>query len=109
MLQVNKEIPSAIEDVEEGLPLLENHQDLLYDEENNSTYYMGRVGGRLGLEADIYAGDEHLHQLESLVHDDESETMSGIDKDIVGLDHDGLVIWEFSDNSDGDVDEMDKW
>ncbi|KAG1851805.1 hypothetical protein C8R48DRAFT_612357, partial [Suillus tomentosus] len=49
MLQGNEEIPSAIEDVEEDLPLLENHQDLPYREENNGTYYMGGVGGGLGL------------------------------------------------------------
>ncbi|KAG1851233.1 hypothetical protein C8R48DRAFT_612750, partial [Suillus tomentosus] len=49
MLQGNEEIPSAIEDVEEDLPLLENHQDLPYHEENNGTYYMGGVGGGLGL------------------------------------------------------------
>lgn len=51
MLQGNEEIPSAIEDVkdEDNLPLLENHQDLPYREENNGTYYMGGVGGGLGL------------------------------------------------------------
>jgi hypothetical protein len=49
VLQVNEEIPSAIEDVEEDLPLLENHQDLPYREESNGTYYMGGVGGGLGL------------------------------------------------------------
>jgi hypothetical protein len=52
MLQVNEEIPSAIsafEDVDEDLPLLENQQDLPYREESNGTYYMGGVGGGLGL------------------------------------------------------------
>ncbi|KAG1778331.1 hypothetical protein EV702DRAFT_1220104 [Suillus placidus] len=103
VLQVNEEIPSAIEDVEEDLPLLENHQDLPYREESNGTYYMGRVGGGLGL------SDEHLHQLDNIAQDDEPETIR-IDEDIVGLDHDGLVIWEFSDDSgDGDADVVDEW
>ncbi|KAG1844804.1 hypothetical protein DFJ58DRAFT_731076 [Suillus subalutaceus] len=102
MLQVDEEIPSTIEDVEEDLPLLENHQDLPYHEEDNGAYYMGGVGGGLGL------GDKHLHQLERLVCDDEPETTSSIDED-VGLDHDGLVIWEFSEDSDGDADAMDEW
>ncbi|KAG1738475.1 hypothetical protein EDB19DRAFT_1982912 [Suillus lakei] len=93
---VHEEIPSAIsvfEDVEEDLPLLENQQDLPYHEENNGTYYMGGVGGGLGL------GDEHLHKLDKIARDDEPETTTSIDENIVGLDHDGLVIWEFSDDS----------
>ncbi|KAG1887222.1 hypothetical protein F4604DRAFT_1675229 [Suillus subluteus] len=97
---VNAEIPSAIEDVEEDL---QNHQDLPYHEEDNGAYYMGGVGGGLGL------GDKHLYQLERLARDDEPETTSSIDEDVVGLDHDGLVIWEFSDDSDGDADAMDEW
>ncbi|KAG1904187.1 uncharacterized protein F5891DRAFT_1184371 [Suillus fuscotomentosus] len=107
MLQGNEEIPSAIEDVEEDLPLLENHQDLPYREENNGTYYMGGVGGGLGL------GDKDLYQLDNLIRDDEPDTAGSIDEDIVGLDHDGLVVWEFSyfsDVSDGDTDvPVDEW
>jgi hypothetical protein len=125
MLQVNEEISSVIEDVEEDvkedLPLLENQQDLPYREEGNGTYYMGGVGGGLGLGmlfthshvecrgADIYPGDKHLHQLDNLAHDDEPETTANIDESIVGLDHDGLVIWEFSDESDGNADVVDEW
>lgn len=49
-------------------------------------------------------------QLDNLVHDDESETTASINENIVGLDHDGLVIWEFSDDSDGDEDlPVDEW
>ncbi|KAG1831396.1 hypothetical protein EV424DRAFT_1470126 [Suillus variegatus] len=109
MLQGNKEIPSAIEDVkdEDNLPLLENHQDLPYCEENNGTYYMGGVGGGLGL------GDKDLYQLDNLICDDEPDTAGSIDEDIVELDHDGLVVWEFSDFSDvsdGDADvPVDEW
>ncbi|KAG2154171.1 uncharacterized protein EDB93DRAFT_1239551 [Suillus bovinus] len=96
MLQCNEEIPSAIEDVEEDLPLLENYQDLPYHEDNNGAYYMGGVGGGLGLD--------------NLICDDEPKTTGSIDEDI-GLDHDGLVVWEFSDFSDvsdGDAD-VDEW
>jgi hypothetical protein len=33
-----------------------------------------------------------------------------IDENIVGLDHDGLVIWEFSDDSnDDDAGVVDEW
>ncbi|KAG2131597.1 uncharacterized protein EDB93DRAFT_1255445 [Suillus bovinus] len=107
VLQVHEEIPSAIsvfEDVEEDLPLLENQQDLPYREENNGTYYMGGVGGGLGL------GDGHLHQLDKIAREDEPETTTTIDENIVGLDHDGLVIWEFSDDSnDSDAGVVDEW
>ncbi|KAG1722580.1 hypothetical protein EDB19DRAFT_1834964 [Suillus lakei] len=120
MLQVNEEIPSVIEDVEKDIPLLGDQQDLPYCEECNGTYYMGGVSGGLGLgtlsaygyvehtEELISAGDKHLHQLENLVHDDEPETTTSIDEDIVGLDHNGLVIWEFSDDLDGDADVVDE-
>jgi hypothetical protein len=57
-----------------------------------------------------FAGDEHLHQLDSIAWDDEPETMTSIDENIVGLDHDGLVIWEFSDDSnDNDAGVVDEW
>ncbi|KAG1849249.1 hypothetical protein F4604DRAFT_1935046 [Suillus subluteus] len=62
---------------------------------------MGGVGGSLGLD------DENLHQLESLAHDDEPEITVGIDEDTVGLDHAGLVVWDFSDGDDSDV--PDEW
>ncbi|KIK76038.1 hypothetical protein PAXRUDRAFT_18490 [Paxillus rubicundulus Ve08.2h10] len=34
---------------EDSVPLLENHEDLPFHEENNGEYYMGGVGGGLGL------------------------------------------------------------
>ncbi|KAG2126257.1 uncharacterized protein EDB93DRAFT_1257645 [Suillus bovinus] len=103
MLQINEEIPSVIEDVEEDLLLLQNQQDLPYHEEGNGTYYIGGVGGGLGL------GDNHLCQLDNLALDDEPETTASIDEDVVGLDHDGLVIWEFSNESDNDTNVVDEW
>lgn len=64
-------------------------------------------------QADICAGDKDLYQLDNLICDDEPDTTGSIDEDIVELDHDGLVVWEFSDFSDvsdGDADvPVDEW
>jgi hypothetical protein len=55
MLQINSEIPHHIDQLDNGeddlgmLSLLEDHDELPYHEESNGTYYMGRVGGGLGL------------------------------------------------------------
>ncbi|KAG2127151.1 uncharacterized protein EDB93DRAFT_1109486, partial [Suillus bovinus] len=68
-----------------------DYQDLPSHKEPNGTYYMGGVGGGLGLDT------EHLHQLDSLTDNDEPNITLGIDEDLVGLDHAGLVVWEFSD------------
>ncbi|KAG2347973.1 hypothetical protein BDR05DRAFT_944937 [Suillus weaverae] len=101
MLQVHDEIPHHIDqfdDIEEDLstlPLLEDHDKLLYCKESNGAYYMGGVGGGLGL------GIKHLNQLEGLTHDDEPEITLSIDENI-GLDHAGLVMWEFLDGSNPD-------
>ncbi|KAG0697228.1 hypothetical protein DFH29DRAFT_947187 [Suillus ampliporus] len=109
MLQVHDGIPDHIDqldDIEDlgTLPLLEDHDELPYREETNGTYYMGGVGGGLGL------GIEHLNQLEGLAHDDEPEITLSVDENI-GLDHAGLVVWEFSDGSDSDdaSDTPDDW
>jgi len=59
--------------------------------------------------ADIYAGDKHLCQLDTLAPDDEPESTSSIDENIVGLDHNSLVVWEFSNDSDGDKDAVEEW
>ncbi|KAG2353894.1 hypothetical protein BDR07DRAFT_1382721 [Suillus spraguei] len=115
MLQIDEEIPRHIallddellDDIEEdfaALPLLKDHQDLPYHEERNGACYMGGVGGGLGL------GVEHLRQLESLTRDDKPEIMlASIDENVVGLDHAGLVVWEFSDGNDSESDEPDEW
>ncbi|KAG2128767.1 uncharacterized protein EDB93DRAFT_1108909 [Suillus bovinus] len=79
------------EDDEDFVPLLDDYQDLPSHKEPNGTYYMGGVGGGLGLDT------EHLHQLDSLTDNDEPNITLGIDEDLVGLDHAGLVVWEFSD------------
>jgi len=55
MLQINSEILHHIDQLDNGeddlgmLSLLEDHDELPYHEESNGTYYMGRVGGGLGL------------------------------------------------------------
>ncbi|KAG1740216.1 uncharacterized protein EDB91DRAFT_1082173 [Suillus paluster] len=101
MLRVHDEIPHHIDqldDIEEDLGtllLLEDHNKLPYREKSNSAYYMGGVGGGLGL------GIEHLNQLEGLTHDDEPEITLSVNENI-GLDHAGLVMWEFSDGSGPD-------
>ncbi|KAG1722714.1 hypothetical protein EDB19DRAFT_1916525 [Suillus lakei] len=107
IVQISKEIPHHIELYDEAeeeltiLPLIENHQELPYHEDANGAYYVGGVGGGLGLV------DEHLDQLDSLVCDDEPDITLGIDEDIVGLDHTSLVVWDFSDGEDLDV--PDEW
>ncbi|KAG2132217.1 hypothetical protein BD769DRAFT_1666236 [Suillus cothurnatus] len=108
IVNVNDEmIPRHIELLDEAeeeltaLPLIENLQELPYSEDGNGGYYMGGVGGGLGLV------DEHLHQLESLARDDEPDITLGIDEDVVGLDDAGLVVWDFSDSDNSDV--LDEW
>ncbi|KAG1718698.1 hypothetical protein EDB19DRAFT_1837675 [Suillus lakei] len=113
IVQASKEmIPHHIELYDEpeedliALPLLENYQDLPDHEDGNGGYYMGGVGGGLGLVG------EHLHRLESLAQDDEPNVTLGINENAVGLDHAGLVVWEFSDGDDlddNDSDIPDKW
>ncbi|KAG2099438.1 hypothetical protein BD769DRAFT_1394137 [Suillus cothurnatus] len=104
IVNVNDEmIPRHIELLDEAeeeltaLPLIENLQELPYSEDGNGGYYMGGVGGGLGLV------DKHLHQLESLARDDEPDITLGIDEDVVGLDDAGLVVWDFSDSDNSDV------
>ncbi|KAG1829967.1 hypothetical protein EV424DRAFT_1343859 [Suillus variegatus] len=92
------EIPHHIDElgnVEEDidtLQLLEDHDELPYCEESDRTYYMGGVGGGLRL------GIEHLNHLERLTHDEEPKITLSVDEND-GLDHAGLVVWEFSDDS----------
>ncbi|KAG2030550.1 hypothetical protein BDR03DRAFT_1016990 [Suillus americanus] len=107
-VQANDEmIPCHIELLDEteeeltALPLIDNLQELPYHEDDNGAYYMGGVGGGLGLV------DQHLHQLESLAHEDEPDITLGIDESAVGLDHAGLVVWDFSDGDNSEV--PDKW
>ncbi|KAG1836109.1 hypothetical protein F4604DRAFT_1943658 [Suillus subluteus] len=108
IVEANDEmIPRHIELLDEAeeeltaLPLIENLQELPYREDGNGAYYMGGVGGGLGLV------DQHLHQLESLARDDEPDITLGIDESVVGLDHAGLVVWDFSDGDNSDM--PDEW
>ncbi|KAG1797415.1 uncharacterized protein HD556DRAFT_1431118 [Suillus plorans] len=79
------------------LPLLSNHQDLPFNEDG---YYMSGVGGGLGLDT------VHHQQLDSLIEEDEPDI--SVDGD-VNLDHDGLVVWDFSDNEDDEISNADQW
>ncbi|KAG1818443.1 uncharacterized protein BJ212DRAFT_1479456 [Suillus subaureus] len=83
------------------LPLLENHQDLPFHEDEDGAYYMGGVGRRLGLD------ESHSQQLDALAQEDEPDVSVVEEKNLEGLDHAGLVVWEFSDNEDEDV--VDEW
>ncbi|KAG1796277.1 uncharacterized protein HD556DRAFT_1431378 [Suillus plorans] len=105
-LCVADELPGQIQPLddedEDFVPLLDDYQDLPSREEPDGAYYMGGVGGGIGLDT------EHLHQLDILSSNDEPPDVTlGTDENLVGLDHAGLVIWEFLDcESD---DEADKW
>ncbi|KAG1729360.1 hypothetical protein EDD22DRAFT_982663 [Suillus occidentalis] len=90
------DVPGDDEEELEDLPLLDNYQDLPFNEDG---YYMGGVGGGLGLDA------AHHQQLDSLMEEDEPDVSKSVDGD--ALDHDGLVVWSFSDDED-DV-ETDQW
>ncbi|KAG1832673.1 hypothetical protein EV424DRAFT_1342207 [Suillus variegatus] len=84
-------LPDSIEGDEE-LPLLQEHQDLPFHEETNGYYYMGGVRGGLGLD------DGHHQLLDDLTHEDEPDVPHEADNA-------GLVVWEFSDEEAGAMDE----
>ncbi|KAG2125170.1 hypothetical protein DEU56DRAFT_759413 [Suillus clintonianus] len=105
-LRTADELPQHIQllddEVEDFVPLLDDYRDLPSCEEPNGAYYMGGVGGGLGLDT------EHLHQLDVLSSNDEPDITLGTDENLVGLDHAGLVVWEFSDcESDDEI--VDEW
>ncbi|KAG1874467.1 hypothetical protein F4604DRAFT_1680990 [Suillus subluteus] len=97
-LQLADELPGEIQlqddEDEDFVPLLDDHQDLPSHEDPNGAYYMGGVGGGLGLDV--------------LSHSDEPDITAGIDESSVGLDHAGLVVWEFSD-CESDDEMVDGW
>ncbi|KAG1796186.1 hypothetical protein EV424DRAFT_1353195 [Suillus variegatus] len=105
-LQMADELPCQIQllddDDDDFVPLLDDYQDLPSREEPNGAYYMGGVGGGLGLDT------EHLHQLDSLTDSDKPNITLGVDEDLVGLDHAGLVVWEFSDCKSDD-ETVNEW
>ncbi|KAG1800559.1 hypothetical protein EV424DRAFT_1474841 [Suillus variegatus] len=105
-LQLADELPGKIQlqddENEDFVPLLDDYQDLPSHEDPNGAYYMGGVGGGLGLDT------EHCRQLDVLSHSDEPDITTGIDESLVGLDHAGLVVWEFSD-CESDNEMVDGW
>jgi len=81
-------------------------------------YYMGGVGGGLGLSMwhmfitlqipDLIVDESHSRQLDMLVQDDKPNVLSLVeDTNLTESDHAGLVVWEFSDDEDGHV--ADEW
>ncbi|KAG2134218.1 hypothetical protein BD769DRAFT_1385810 [Suillus cothurnatus] len=86
---------------DDPLPLLENHHDLPFREDDNGAYYMGGVGGGLGLD------ELHSRQLDMLAQEDEPEVAVVGENNLEGLDHAGLVVWEFSDDEDEAA--VDEW
>ncbi|KIK32530.1 hypothetical protein CY34DRAFT_27200 [Suillus luteus UH-Slu-Lm8-n1] len=70
---------------DDSLLLLENHKDLPFHEDDGA-YYMGGVGGGLDLD------ESHLRQLDALIQEDEP---SLAEDNLEGLNHAGLVVWEF--------------
>ncbi|KAG1897951.1 uncharacterized protein F5891DRAFT_1191262 [Suillus fuscotomentosus] len=105
-LQLADKLPGEIQlqddEDEDFVPLLDDYQDLPSREDPNGAYYMGGVGGGLGLDT------EHCRQLDVLSHSDEPDITTGIDESLVGLDHAGLVVWEFSD-CESDDEMVDGW
>jgi hypothetical protein len=51
--QLYERLPQIVlaDEDDDPLPLLENHHDLPFREDDNGAYYMGGVGGGLGLGA----------------------------------------------------------
>ncbi|KAG1764120.1 hypothetical protein EDD22DRAFT_979130 [Suillus occidentalis] len=95
-------VPSDDDLDDDFLPLLENHEDLPFHDRNDGAFYMGGVGGGLGLD------ESHSRQLDMLAQDDEPNALSLIeDTNLTESDHAGLVVWEFSDDEDGHV--ADEW
>ncbi|KIK20556.1 hypothetical protein PISMIDRAFT_12924 [Pisolithus microcarpus 441] len=73
---------SANTDADDELPLLEGQHDLPFNETDQGYYYMGGVGGGLGLDED------HVHHLNRLDSDEEENFVEG------GPD---IVVTKFSD------------
>ncbi|KAI6094391.1 hypothetical protein EDD16DRAFT_1787743 [Pisolithus croceorrhizus] len=69
-------------DMDDELPLLEGQHDLPFNETDQGYYYMGGVGGGLGLD------EGHVHRLDGLDSDEEENLVEG------GPD---VVVTEFSD------------
>ncbi|KAG1891711.1 uncharacterized protein F5891DRAFT_1131539 [Suillus fuscotomentosus] len=100
-LQLADKLPGEIQlqddEDEDFVPLLDDYQDLPSREDLNGAYYMGGVGRRTW-----------PCQLDVLSHSDELDITTGIDESLIGLDHAGLVVWEFSD-CESDDEMVDGW
>ncbi|KAG2356262.1 hypothetical protein BDR07DRAFT_1380944 [Suillus spraguei] len=105
-LQLVDNVPPSLlpneADKDSTLPLLEGCSDLPFWEEPNGPYYMGSVGGGLGLDA------SHHSELDALADADEPNVPlphGPIEQS--DFNHTGLVIWDFSDNES--IEAADEW
>ncbi|KAG1778332.1 hypothetical protein EV702DRAFT_1179015 [Suillus placidus] len=97
--QLYEQLPPMVlaDEDDDSLLLLENHKDLPFHEDDDA-YYMGGVGGGLGLD------ESHSRRLDALIQEDEPDVAKD---NLEGLNHAGLVVWEFSDDEDEAV--VDEW
>ncbi|KAG2339322.1 hypothetical protein BDR05DRAFT_951239 [Suillus weaverae] len=100
-IQLSDDLPAEIITAthDNELPLLNNHEDLPFQDDDNNSYYMGGVRGGRGLDV------SHHTQLDALLADDEPDvqhTDAASDDDF-----NGLIVWEFIDD-EGD-DSGDEW
>ncbi|KAG1778947.1 hypothetical protein EV702DRAFT_1186286 [Suillus placidus] len=100
-IQLSDDLPAEIITAthDDELPLLNNHEDLPFQDDDNNSYYMGGVRGGRGLDV------SHHTQLDALLADDEPDvqhTDAASDDDF-----NGLIVWEFTD--DERDDSGDEW
>lgn len=51
----------------------------------------------------------HHQQLESLVKEGEPDVSVDRDVNLIGLNHDSLVVWDFPNNEDDEISNADQW
>jgi hypothetical protein len=51
----------------------------------------------------------HHQQLDSLIEEDELDVSVDGDVDLIGLDHNGLVVWDVSNNKSDEISIADQW
>ncbi|KAG2085347.1 hypothetical protein BD769DRAFT_1718725 [Suillus cothurnatus] len=97
------EIMPATESAMDGdeLPLLDNHEDLPFQDDDSGFYYMGGVRGGRGLDV------SHHAQLDTLLADDEPDVQHAASDAVSDEDFNGVIVWEFTD--DEEDDNGDEW
>ncbi|KAG2159187.1 uncharacterized protein EDB93DRAFT_1100197 [Suillus bovinus] len=96
-IQLSNDLPAEIMPTDDDeLPLLTNHEDLHFQEDDSSFYYMGGV-------RDV----SHHRQLDALLADDEPDIQLEHTDAVLQEDFNGVIVWEFTDD-EGD-DSLDEW